>query len=337
MAKDEYQAAREGAALFDRSDAGKIAVAGADRLSYLHAMVTQDLLALQPGTGCYAAYLTPQGRMISDMRVLELGDAVLLDLPASRVTTVIEKLAQFVFTEDVRLGDLTEAFGKLTVVGPGAADVVGTVLGGTDTGRSLELQAWPEYRNRRIEWEGDTVVLASTAELGLAGFDLYVERSRLQSLGAALADAGARSSSADVAEVLRVEAGLPAFGKDMDGDTIPLEAGIDARAISFTKGCYPGQEVIIRVVHRGHGRVARKLTGLLLDGTSVPARDDLLRSGERDAGRVTSAVFSPALDRPIAIAMVQRDFLQPGTELTVLHGGQGLKATTTALPFRAND
>lgn len=140
-------------------------------------------------------------------------------------------------------------------------------------------------------------------------------------------------ASPGTADVLRVEAGRPAFGQDMDGDTIPLEARIEERAISFTKGCYPGQEIIIRVVHRGQGRVARKLTGLLIDGTEVPSRFDLLRGGDRDAGRVTSAVMSPALGQPIAIAMVHRDFLEPGTQLTVLHGDQQLKASTTAMPF----
>ncbi len=337
MPLNEYRAAREGVALFDRSDAGRIAVAGTDRLGYLHAMLTQDILALQAGTGCYAAYLTPQGRMLSDMRVLELGDTVLLDLPASRVSAVIEKLDQFIFSEDVRLGDLTEAFAKLTVAGPRAAEVVGRVVGETVGGEGLDLHAWPEFRNRRVEWRGDTLVVAASADLGLTGFDLYAERPRLQALAGALAEAGALPASAETAEVLRVEAGLPAFGKDMDGDTIPLEAGIEGRAVSFTKGCYPGQEVIIRVVHRGHGRVARRLTGLLLDGPAVPARDDVVRGGDRDAGRVTSAVLSPALGRPIAIAMVHRDFLEPGTELTVFHGEDRFRATTAALPFKAND
>jgi len=336
MPTHEYRAAREGAALFDRSDAGKIAVAGTDRLGYLHAMFTQDILALQRGSGCYAAFLTPQGRMIADLRVLELGDTVLIDLPTSRVSAVVERLDQFIFSEDVRLGDLTQAFGKLTVAGPRAADVVGRVLGET-AGQGLALQGWPEFRNQRVEWRGDTLVVAASADLGLTGFDVYAERPRLQMLAGALVEAGAIPASAETAEVLRVEAGLPAFGKDMDGDTIPLEAGIEDRAISFTKGCYPGQEVIIRVVHRGHGRVARRLTGIVLDGSSVPERDDLLRGGDRDAGRVTSAVLSPALGRPIAIAMVHRDFLEPGTELTLLHGEDRFRATTTALPFKAND
>jgi len=338
MATHEYAAAREGAALFDRSDVGKIAVAGADRRSYLHAMLTQDILALQPGTGCYAAYLTQQGRMISDMRVLELGDLVLLDLPVARVAAVMEKLDQFVFTEDVRLGDVTAAFGKLTVAGPSAAAAVAALLAESDPNLAVDLPGWPEFRNRRLAFRGDAVILAASADLGVKAFDLYAERPLLEAFQAALREAGVAAASAATAEVLRVEAGIPAFGKDMDGDTLPLEAGIEGRAISFTKGCYPGQEVIIRVVHRGHGRVARRLTGLVFEeGSAVPSRNDLVRAGDRDAGRVTSAILSPALGRPVAIAMLGRDFLEPGTELTVLQDDRQLPARTAALPIAAGN
>ncbi len=121
---------------------------------------------------------------------------------------------------------------------------------------------------------------------------------------------------------------MPLFGRDMDEETIPLEAGIESRAISFSKGCYVGQEVIIRVLHRGHGRVARKLVGLTLDGDQIPAAEDAVRSGDREIGRVTSSTASPARQRPIALAYVHRDFLEPGTQVTV--GDQ--TATVTALP-----
>jgi folate-binding protein YgfZ len=119
----------------------------------------------------------------------------------------------------------------------------------------------------------------------------------------------------------------------MDGTTIPLEAGIESRAISFTKGCYPGQEVVIRVVHRGHGRIARRLVGLAIDGTEVPGAGDGLRSGDREAGKITSAAWSPLVGAPIALAMVQRDFFEPGTALTVLHGDHALMAWVVTLPF----
>ena len=129
--------------------------------------------------------------------------------------------------------------------------------------------------------------------------------------------------------MLRVEAGVPLFHRDMDEETIPLEAGIESRAISLTKGCYVGQEVIIRVLHRGHGRVARKLVGLKIDGEAVPAAGAAVMNGDRAVGEVTTGVHSPALGGPIALAYVQRDFIAPGTVLSV----NGAGATVTALPF----
>jgi folate-binding protein YgfZ len=334
-----YKAARETAAVFDRSWRGKIAVAGGDRRTYLHAMLTSDVLGLAPGSGCYAAYLTPQGRMIADMSVLELGDLVLLDLDPAVTATVLRKLDQFIFSEDVKLGDLSEAFGKLTVVGPQSARVVAGVISdpgqpGPDEG---ELSGWPEFRNARASFRGQMALVAASRETGEAGFDLYVERPYVQALAAALAASGAVPAASADWEVLRVEASRPAFGIDMDGDTIPLEAGIEDRAISFTKGCYPGQEVVIGILHRGQGRVARRIVGLRVSGDTVPAGGDLLRAGDRDAGRVTSAVWSPRAGGPIALAMVHRDFVSPGTELSIQRGDQTLTAAVVDNAQRQRD
>jgi len=146
-----------------------------------------------------------------------------------------------------------------------------------------------------------------------------------------LREAGVREIDADVAEALRVEAGVPKFELDMDEETIPLEAGIESRAISLTKGCYVGQEVIIRVLHRGHGRVARKLVGLTLEGGGVPASGTPVEAEGKPVGETRSAVISPTLSRPIALAYLHRDFLTPGTQMTV----NGVNATVTALPFVA--
>jgi folate-binding protein YgfZ len=330
-----YVAARESAAVFDRPGRGRIAVAGDDRRSYLHAMLTNDILSLAAGTGCYAAYLTPQGRLIADMTVLELGDVILLDLERQATSEVLTRLAQYVFSEDVRFGDLSEAFAGLTVVGPAAAAVTAAVV--TQAGGAAldagELNGWPAFRNLRGSFRGEVVVVARSDEIGVPAFDLLVERPRLQDLGAALASAGAVPGAAADWDTLRVEAGRPAFGIDMDSSTIPLEAGIERRAISFTKGCYPGQEVIVRVVRRGHGRIARKLVGLEMAGADTPAAGDGVRSGDREAGRVTSAVFSPRVGGPIALAMVARDFFSPATALSVVHGGREIPARVVDLPF----
>ncbi len=334
-AGDGYTAARETAAVFDRSWRGKIAVAGGDRRTYLHAMLTNDVLALAPGSGCYAAYLTPQGRIIADMSVLELGDLVLLDLDPAATTTVLQKLDQFIFSEDVKLGDLSEAFGKLTVAGPQSARVVAGVISGLDQAGldERELAAWTEFRNGRTSFRGQMALVAASRDTGAAGLDLYVERPLVPELAAALAAAGAVSAGSADWEVLRVEASRLAFGSDMDGDTMVLEAGIEDRAISFTKGCYPGQEIVIRILHRGQGRIPRRIVGLRVAGDAVPHRADVVRAGDRDAGRVTSAVWSPRAGGPIALAMVHRDFVAPGTGLSIQHGDEVLTATVVTLPF----
>jgi folate-binding protein YgfZ len=136
-----------------------------------------------------------------------------------------------------------------------------------------------------------------------------------------------------VAEVLRVEAGIPAFPADMDGETIPLEAGLETTAVSFTKGCFPGQEVLVRIRDRGHGRVARRLVGLALEGEDVPIAGALVKADGQDVGDTRSAVFSPALGRPVAMAYVRRDRAEPGQSLTVEVAGTQVAATVTALPF----
>jgi folate-binding protein YgfZ len=327
-----YLAAHAGAALFDRSERGKIAVAGNDRLTYLHAMFTNDIATLRPGGGCYAAYLTPQGRMIADLRVLEIGDLALLDLEAPLVPAVLGRLDQFIFAEDVKLGDLTQAFGELSVVGPAASRVVASVL--TLPPGTADLGSWPEYQSARARHGGETVLLVASQELGRRGFDLFVERAHLPALSGALVESGAVPGGHEAAETLRIEAGRPRFGADLTSETIPLEAGIESRAISLTKGCYPGQEVIIRVLHRGHGRVARKLVGLVVAGPVVPQPGDALTVAEREVGRVTSATWSPLVGEPVALAYLQRDFLEPGTEVIVAHGAARLRARVVALPFQ---
>ena len=171
-------------------------------------------------------------------------------------------------------------------------------------------------------------------DLSDLGFDLLIDTAHLEGLAQALREAGAVDVDPAVAEICRIESGRPIFGKDMAEDTIPLEAGIEDRAISLTKGCYVGQEIIIRVLHRGHGRVARRLVGLMLDpGAAVPAPGSAIRAGDREIGTITSAALSPALGRPIALGYVHRDFVEPGTAVTVADAGRSSPALTTRLPF----
>lgn len=324
--QDEYIAIHEAAALVIPRDRARIAVSGRDRATYLQGLLTNDIPALTPGTGCYSAWLTPQGRMTTDMHVLESGDMILVDVPAATRESVLQRLDQFLFSEDVQLADLTGSLAELAVHGPRAAEILEQVI--PDPGG---LARWPEYRNARADFAGSPVVLARFDQLGVPGFTIYADVDRASELVTALERAGALRVGDEAATTARVEAGYPLFGIDMTDDTIPLEAGIEARAISLTKGCYVGQEVIIRVLHRGHGRVVRRLVGLRVTDT-VPPRGARVHAAGRDVGFITSSAASPRFG-PIALAYLHRDFVQPGTRVEVETGGGGAAATVSALPF----
>jgi folate-binding protein YgfZ len=320
-----YAAAHEHAATIDRSDRGRLVVSGADRASYLQGLVTNDVAILKAGEGCYAAYLTPQGRMIADLFVYELGDVMLITVPREQKDAVLAKLDQFIFSEDVQLGDVTGSFFVIAVVGPDASGLVSGIVGCPLS----EIDALAQHANRRGTFEDGAAIVTRVTDTGVAGYDVYVEESHAGALQRSLADAGVPAADPETAEAIRIEAGVPRFNRDMDEQTIPLEAGIEPRAISLTKGCYVGQEVIIRVLHRGHGRVARKLVGLAFDDAVLAAPGDDVMAGSREIGHITSSAMSPALGRPVALAYLHRDFLAPGTVVSVA----GHTAVVTALPF----
>jgi tRNA-modifying protein YgfZ len=320
-----YAALRRGAGLIDRSPSGRILLRGADRRSYLQGLLTNDIEALTPGTGCYAAMLTAQGRMLTDMRVLELGDGVLLDVPAAVVQPIRDHLDRFVFSEDVQVEDVTAARAEIGLYGPRAHDVL--VKAGIEGDAPSSL-----FGVTRVRLAGAGALLVRSDEAGVDGYDVIVDRADEEQVTATLLAAGATRVSEADADAVRIESGRPRFGVDMDTDTIPLEAGLEERAISRSKGCYVGQEVIVRVQDRGRGRVAKRLVGLALPaGAPVPVRAARVTAGEKEIGRVTSAALSPALGHPIALAYVQRDFVADGTDVSV----DGAAATVTALPFPA--
>jgi folate-binding protein YgfZ len=321
-----YEALRRGVGLVDRSDLGRLSIGGADRRAYLQGLLTNDIEALTAGTGCYAALLTAQGRMVTDMRVLELGDEMLIDLPAELTASVAAHLERFVFSEDVQVLNVTAERPAVGVYGPHAAALVARLLE-----PAADLDALDLYATTRGTLGEAPVTIVSSDDPGVRGWDLVATAAEVAPLMRALRDAGAVDVDASTVETVRIEAGRPRFGTDMDADTIPLEAGIEDRAISRTKGCYVGQEVIVRVIDRGRGRVARHLVGLSFSvADALPDPGAVILSGGRDVGRVTSATHSPALGHPIALGYVHRDFTSPGTVVAV---ALGLDAVVADLPF----
>ncbi len=337
-----YDAARRAAAFIDLSARGRIVLTGSDRASYLQGLLTNDVAALKPGEGCYSAYLTPQGRMMADMAVVNLGGELLLDVDRSVTAMLLDRFREFVFTEEVAVEDRTAGWAALAVHGPKSARLVADLIRPAEDGEAPlgadALGRHREYRQWSGRFEDAPVVVVRSNEIGEIGFLLYADAAVARSLTLALAGAGAVELDPETFALLRLEAGRPAFPADLSQDIIPLEAGIESRAISQTKGCYVGQEVIIRVLHRGQGRVARRLVGLHL-GTEDPPPDAgaaLCPADPSDAepiGAVTTARRSPALGRPIALGYVKRELAAPGTELVAAQGGRRLSAVVTARPF----
>jgi tRNA-modifying protein YgfZ len=332
---DTYRALREGAGVLDRGDRGRLVLSGGDRRAYLQGILTNDIAALGPGTGCYAAYLTPQGRMIADLRVFEMGDRILVDLDASLAAAVADRWSMFVITEDVTVENVSEATAQVGVYGPSAAAVLRQALeAGHAPDESVPeaavLAAMPLHGSARWDFGGEPAFVLASDDIGVRGYDVVLAAGREGALVAELAAAGAVTVGPADAETTRIEAGRPKFLVDMTTDTIPLEAGIEDRAISLTKGCYVGQEIIIRVLHRGGGRVAKRLVGLSFEaGQPPPVAGAPVTAGGREMGSVTSATASPMLGHAIALGYVHRDFVEPGTVVEV----GGTPARVAGLPF----
>lgn len=314
---ESYQALRTAAVFTHRSDRAAIRALGADAPAWLQGLLTNDLEALTVcapqaiGEARYAAYLTAQGRMITDARVVRLAHAVLMDVPESLAAALVTRLDALIFAEDVQIEDDSSAILVVELHGPHAPRLAGSLRDALS----------------------EAVAIVRDDQYGVPGFAIYVKAGDRDALDTQLRAAGAVGIDLETLDVIRIEAGRPAFLTDMDTDTIPLEAGIEDRAISFTKGCYVGQEIIVRVTQRGGGRVARRLVGLTVSGGRIPKADDRLMSGDRDIGWVTSAVLSPTVGQPIALGYLHRDFVEPGTAVTVFTDDGLLDAVVTKTPF----
>ena len=307
---EAYRAAVEGCALVDRSERGKLALTGADPKEFLHGQVTNDIEGLSPGEGCYAAFLTPKGKMLGDMRVLDTGDELLLDCERVALQELFNMIRRFKLGRDVELHKRTVERGLLSLIGPRSRAVA-----------QAEDLPVTEHSHRTGSAGGAEVRFIVT-DLGV---DVLCDAADTGRVAAALVEAGAVAAGEDVFEVRRVETGRPRYGADLDETVIPQEAGLNERAVSFTKGCYVGQETVARLYYKG--KPNRHLRGLALDGAAE--RGDALRLGEREVGRLGTVVDSPA-HGPIALAIVRRE-ASPGDTLAV--GGGGVTATLVDPPF----
>jgi folate-binding protein YgfZ len=306
----DYEALTRGCGLVDRSERGKLALTGSDAKSFLNGQVTNDVEALEPGQGCYAAFLTHKGKMLGDLRILDADDELLLDTERVALQALFDLIRRFRVGHDVELHKRTLQRGLLSLVGPRAREVAGAP--------DLPQR---EHAHRAGEIAGAPVRLIATAE----GVDVLCDAQDTERVRDALVEAGATPVGEAAAEVVRVERGRPRYGVDVDDTTIPQEAGLNERAVSFTKGCYVGQETVARLHYKG--KPNRHLRGLRL---SAPAPSGApLRLGEREVGRLGTVAASPA-HGPIALALVRRE-AGPGDTLAV--GDGDVRAEVVELPF----
>lgn len=325
--RQEYEAASRTAILAERSYRAGVRVTGKDRVFFLQNMLSNDVKALGSGGGLQACWLTRQGKLIADLIVYRFEDSLLLEMERERLKPVMESLARYIVSEDVSLSDASAEEAFVSLEGPRAAELLSGLLG-------EPLPALAPFHFFERPWRGAPLRVSAVPHGPGPGFDLAVaaddaprivglilERGR--PLG--LLPAGARAL-----EIRRIEAGIPLFGVDMDESHLPLEAGLE-KAISFNKGCYIGQEYVVRIVHRGH--VNKKLVGLRLAVEAVPEPKSTVHSGEREIGQVTSAAFSPTLGCAVAMAYVQREWTEPGAEVMVRAAAIEIRARVAALPF----
>jgi folate-binding protein YgfZ len=317
VAAADYRTLLEGCGVLDRSERGKLALTGPGAVEFLNGQVTNELADVRVGEGRYAAFLTHKGKMLGDVRVLARGepggaqpDELLLDTERVALQALFDMIRRFKIGFEVELHKRTLERGLVSLIGPGAGSVAG--CGGL---------AAEEHANATVHID-DVEALAVRTDVGV---DLICDSGASAPLTAALLARGAVSVGEQAAECLRIERGRPRYGIDLDDSVIPQEAGLNERAVSFTKGCYLGQETVARLYHRG--KPNRHLRGLRLSAQGSTGEE--LCAGERVVGRLGSCTVSPRLG-PIALALVRRE-VEPGACVAV--AGRDARAQVVELPF----
>lgn len=324
----EYAAVREGGAgVMDISNRGRLLVSGTEAVQFLNGLITNDMKTLAEHRWMPAAFPNVQGRLLASVRVIRLkdegtdktGPTFLIDTEAVTHERVLKTIERFTLAGDFRVTDVTRQTALVSVQGSKAADVVRSVVGDTAALEPNGVSAINE------------VTVIRSSDTGEPGFDLLVNAEQANSLWETLQAVGAQPVGYEALEILRIEAGLPRYGVDMDETNVVTETGLD-EAVSFTKGCYIGQEIIARIKYRGH--VAKKLTGLLFEkGVKAEAGATIKSTDGKEIGRITSITYSPHLQRAIALSYLKYDYLASGTSVRITAGNQDLAAQVTELPF----
>ena len=325
--ESEYAALRQSAVVVDRSHRTRMSFEGDRRIDTITGLVTNDVGALQPGTGQYAAALTPRGKIIADIRIFARETELLVDVPARASAGWTAMIRKFVNPRTTRYVDRTEALADIGVFGPGARIIVAAL-----TGLSADaLGSLAPYGSLTGKLGDHSVFVVRAPDIGLDGYDILVPSDARATVWHRTIELGAIPLGMAAWDIARIEAGRPEWGIDIDESTIPQEANFDElHAISYTKGCYTGQETVARVHFRGH--VNRHLRGLVYSGaTPIPRGAELVGEADKPVGDVRSSAISPRLGG-IALGMVRRE-VTPGTEVRARWEGGESITTVRELPF----
>ena len=322
----EYAAVRDDSAgVINLSTRGRLLVSGSEAVMFLNGLITNDMKTLAVNSWMPAVFPNVQGRLIAAVRIIHRENGFLIDTESTSLETIAKLLGRFTLAGDFRVQDVTSETAMLSVQGRKAERVIGQTLGETAANAPRAEVVTTQLKN------GADVTVIRATHTGEDGFDLLVDAKRAAGLRDLLIEGGAQPFGSEIAEVLRIEAGIPRFGIDMDETRVVTETNLD-EAVSFTKGCYIGQEIIARIKYRGH--VAKKLTGVLLkeDG-AIERGARILSTDEKEIGAITSSTVSPRLKHTIALAYVKYDYLETGTKVKVVSAEQEYPAVVTELPF----
>ena len=337
----EYAAVREGGAgLIDFSSRGRLLANGSEAVQFLNGLITNDMKTLAENTWMPAAFPNVQGRLLASVRVMHQAAAAngasgfLIDTEAATQPQVLKTIERFTLAGDFHVTDLAEQTALISVQGARAIEMICAGFGETSAslGDTLASLAANEQRDVAIvTWRNQPVTIIRATHTAEDGFDLFIAAAAAGELWHSLLQAGARPIGFDALEILRIEAGQPRYGVDMDESNVVSETGLD-EAVSFTKGCYIGQEIIARIKYRGH--VAKKLSGLMFDQPVKIERGAKINSFDgKEIGRITSVTLSPHLGRTIALGYVKYDYLKADNEVKVLSGELEYAARVVESPF----
>jgi folate-binding protein YgfZ len=320
---EDYWIVRGGeTGLTDFSPRGRIEVSGGNAVQFLNGYVTNDIKKLDEGQWIEAAFPNVQGRLLAAARILNTKGVFLIDTDIITREIVFKTLERFIPAGDFYVNDVTEQTALLSIQGANSSEFIY---------RLFQVSTLNHGQVKNLLWEDNPIILIRATHTGEDGFDLFIHSNIKQALSETFLSLGAKLISKDALDTLRVESGIPLFGIDMNETNIVSEAPME-NAISYTKGCYIGQEILARIHWRGH--VAKKLTGLISETNKLILKDSKVKSIDgKEIGRITSSCYSPKLNKNIALAYVKYDYLTPGTQVNIEQEDEQIEATVTKLPF----